>query len=104
MISANVVEELYGARSPQRNRRWTRDRYVIFLTRDLRILCSNLLLEYSWTSLYMDGTASKIFLVICPYEAGTWDPNYNPGEVFLDYDFLHSKKVKIYLMRGQTLF
>ena len=45
----------------------------------------------SWTSLYMDGTASKIFLVICPHEAGTWDPNYAPGVDFLDHNFLSSK-------------
>ena len=42
----------------------------------------------SWTSLYMDGTAVKFFLVICPHEAGTWDPNYTPGVDFLDHDFL----------------
>ena len=42
----------------------------------------------SWTSLYMDGTAVKLFLVICPHEAGTWDPNYTPGVDFLDHDFL----------------
>ena len=45
----------------------------------------------AWTSLYMDGTASKIFLVICPHEAGTWDPNYAPGVDFLDHNFLSSK-------------
>ena len=42
----------------------------------------------SWTSLYMDGTAVNFFLVICPHEAGTWDPNYTPGVDFLDHDFL----------------
>ena len=39
----------------------------------------------------MDGTASKIFLEICPHEAGTWDPNYAPGVKFLDHNFLSSK-------------
>ena len=48
-------------------------------------------LDSTWTSLYMDGTASKIFLVICIHEAGTWDPNYAPGVDFLDHDFLSSK-------------
>ena len=46
------------------------------------------ILTRAWTSLYMDGTASKIFLVICPHEAGTWDPNYTPWVDFLDHDFL----------------
>ena len=34
------------------------------------------------------------------------DPNYTPGVDFLDHDILQSKKIhiKIYLMRGQTLF
>ena len=41
-----------------------------------------------WTSLYMDGTAVNFFLVICPHEAGIWDPNYTPGMDFLDHDFL----------------
>ena len=41
-----------------------------------------------WTSLYMDGTESKFFLMICPHEAGTWDPNYTPGVDFLDHDLL----------------
>ena len=36
----------------------------------------------TWTSLYMDGTASKIFLGICPHEARAWDPNYAPGGGF----------------------
>ena len=39
----------------------------------------------------MDGTAVKSFLVICPHEAGTWNPNYTPGVDFLDHDFLSSK-------------
>ena len=43
-----------------------------------------------WTSLYMDGTAVKNFLVICPHEAGTWDPIYSPGVDFWDHDFLLS--------------
>ena len=30
----------------------------------------------------------QIFLVICPHEAGTWNPNYTPGVDFLDHDFL----------------
>ena len=30
----------------------------------------------------------QIFLVICPHEAGTWDPNYTPKVDFLDHDFL----------------
>ena len=46
----------------------------------------------------MDGTASKMFLVICPHEAGTWDPNYAPGVDFLDHNFLSSKN------SGQDLF
>ena len=45
----------------------------------------------TWTSLYMDGTASKFFLVICPHEAGNWDPKYAPGGDFLDHNFLSSK-------------
>ena len=49
------------------------------------------ILTRAWTSLYMDGTASKFFLVICPHEAGTWDPNYAPGVDFLDHNFLSSK-------------
>ena len=39
----------------------------------------------SWTSLYMDGTAVNL---ICPHEAGTWDPNYTPGVDFLDHNFI----------------
>ena len=42
----------------------------------------------SWTSLYMDGTAFKVFFVICPHEAGTWDPNYNPEVDFLNQFFI----------------
>ena len=42
----------------------------------------------TWTSLYMEGTAIKLFLVICPHEAGTWDPNYTPGVDFFDHEFL----------------
>ena len=30
----------------------------------------------------------QIFLVICPHEAGTWNPNYAPGVDFLDHNFL----------------
>ena len=51
----------------------------------------NFHLLYAWTSLYMDGTAVKFFLVICPHEAGTCDPNYTPGVDFLDQNFLSSK-------------
>ena len=36
----------------------------------------------------MDGTAVKFFLMICPHEAGTWDPNYTPWVDFLDHDIL----------------
>ena len=43
---------------------------------------------YPWTSLYMDGTAVNFFFVICPHEAGTWDPNHTPWVDFLDHDFL----------------
>ena len=55
----------------------------------------------------MDGTAVKFFLVICPHEAGILDPNYTPGVDFLDHDFFYNLKkftLKIYVMRGQTLF
>ena len=45
----------------------------------------------SWTSLYMDGTAVNL---ICPHEAGTWDPNYTPRVDFLNNDFFKSKKFK----------
>ena len=48
---------------------------------------SSFMLTHPWTSLYMDETAVKFFLVICPHEAGTWDPNYTPGVDFLDHDF-----------------
>ena len=51
----------------------------------LRIL--QYLVAYPWTSLYMDGTAVNFFLLICPHEAGTWDPNYTPWVDFLDHDF-----------------
>ena len=35
--------------------------------------CHNYVFDYvyAWTSLYMDGTAVKFFLVICTHEAGT---------------------------------
>ena len=33
-------------------------------------------------SLLNHGTAIKFFLVTCPHEAGTWDPNYTPGWIF----------------------
>jgi hypothetical protein len=47
----------------------------------------------------MDGTAVNFFQLICPHEAGTWDPNYTPGVDFLDHDFLQSKKFKSSLKR-----
>ena len=47
-----------------------------------------LILIYKSMDFFMDGTAIKFFLVICPHEAGTWDPNYTPGVDFLNYDFL----------------
>jgi hypothetical protein len=40
----------------------------------------------------------KFFLVICPHEAGFWDPNHIPGVDFLDHDFLSSKN------SGQDLY
>ena len=56
-----------------------------------------------WTSLYMDGTAVNFFLVICPHEAETWDPNYAPGVDFWAMIFYNLKiQVKMNLMRGQT--
>ena len=39
-------------------------------------------LLYIWTELL------SFFFVICPHEAGTWDPNFNPWVDFLDHDFL----------------
>ena len=44
--------------------------------------------SYTWTSLYMDGTAVNFFLLIFPHEARILDSNYTLGVDFLDYDFL----------------
>ena len=52
---------------------------------------------YYWTVML-----SKKFWEVTSNGARTWDPNYTPGVDFLNHDYkIH---IKIYLMRGQTLF
>ena len=52
---------------------------------------TNVVLGKPWTSLYMDGTVVNFFLVICPHETGTWDPNYTPGVDIWTIFFIISK-------------
>ena len=40
-----------------------------------------------WTSFIYGRNCCHFFLVICPHEAGTWDPNYTLGVDFLVHDF-----------------
>ena len=39
----------------------------------------------------MDGTAVIFFQLICPHEAGTWDPYYTPGWIFWNMIFYNLK-------------
>ena len=53
-------------------------------------------LHQVWQHLGMDffiyrRNCCQFFLVICPHEAGTWDPNYTLGVDFLDHDFYNLK-------------
>ena len=66
---------------------------ALHICTQMRFFCRHfskqqLLCSYTWTSLYMDGTAVNFFQLIFPHEAGTWDPNYTLEVDFLDHDFL----------------
>ena len=74
--------------------------YELILRAVLHVLPLLLVSCKPWTSLYMDGTASNFFLVICPHEAGTWDLDNTLGVDFWTIKILF----KTYLMRGENLF
>ena len=63
-----------------------------------------LLYVSSWTSLYMDGSAVNLFLLIFPHEAGTWDPNYTPGVNFLTMIFYNPKNSSQDLSNEGSIF
>ena len=79
------------SREPKGHEMW----YMFFIShcgKNFIFLYSFNIMRY-FTSVCLDffiygRNCCQIFLVICPHEAGTWDPNYTPWVDLLDHDFL----------------